>query len=78
VRVLVEAQCLTWIEVDIDEGYVSAVRIHAVPENLSLSMRPDVIAADPEQQQQVTDDVHERAISIATNSKLPMPFDLMV
>jgi hypothetical protein len=77
-RVLVEAQCLTWVEVDVDEEFVSAVRVHAVPENLSMSTTPDVIAADPEDQQLVTDVVRESAISIAANSKLPVPFDMMV
>jgi hypothetical protein len=77
-RVLVEAQCLTWVEVDVDEEFVSAVRVHAVPENLSMSATPDVIAADPEDQQLVTDVVRESAISIAANSKLPVPFDMMV
>jgi hypothetical protein len=78
VRVLVEAQCLAWIEVDIDEAYVVSVRVHAVPENVSFASSPDVVTSDPEKQQLVTDALRREAVSIAAKSRLPMPFDMMV
>jgi hypothetical protein len=78
VRVLVEAQCLTWVEVDLEEAYVVAVRIHAVPENLSVPQAPDVVAVDPEKLELVTPAIRTTAISIAANSQMPIPFDVMV
>ena len=60
-RVLVEASCLTWIEVDTDNGMILAVRVHALPENIRMNSEADVVALEPDEQPTLTHDVKLRA-----------------
>jgi hypothetical protein len=76
-RVLVESTCLTWIEVDTDSGTVTAVRVHALPENVQIPADPAVLASAPDEQPSVTHEMKTLARSIASTSPLPERFRFM-
>jgi hypothetical protein len=76
-RVIVEAACLAWIEVDLDADAVIEVRVHALPENVAIFPGADVLASNPEREDQLDDEMRERAFTIAASAALPEPFRLM-
>jgi hypothetical protein len=72
-RVLVEAACLTWIEVDTSTEQIDGAWVHALPENILLIPDAEVIVADPDTQELLTDDVRIHALRIAGAGPLPAP-----
>jgi hypothetical protein len=76
-RLSVEATCLAWIGVDLETGTISAVRVHAAPENLVIPADPDVISDDPDEEGLVDHKARERAIAIAREGHPPELFDLL-
>ncbi len=72
-RVLVEAACLTWIEVDTSTKQIAGAWVHALPENILLVPDADVIAADPDAEDFLTDDLRVDALRIAGAGPLPVP-----
>jgi hypothetical protein len=76
-RVLVEAACLTWIEVETDSGEVIAVHVHALPENVLRVPEADVVPADPDERLDLTDAIREVARGVASTTDLPSVFVMM-
>jgi hypothetical protein len=71
-KVLVEAMCLAWIEVDTDTGDVVRVWVHGLPDNVLVLPDPDVVAADPDDGV-VDDDLRQIAVEVAQTKPLPPP-----
>lgn len=76
-RVLVEASCLSWVEVDLESETVVAVRVHALPENVRMSSTGIVLAHNPDEASLVTSEMTQRARSIASTARLPERFRFM-
>jgi hypothetical protein len=76
-RLIVEAACLTWIEVDLELSAVLEVRVHALPENVVVFPTADVLAANPDDESSVSDEMRDRALEIVGSTLLPEPFRLM-
>ena len=77
VLVLVEATCLTWIELDTESELVRAVHVHALAENLRMNDEGDVLPLEPDEQRFVTDQMKRHARSIAQSARLPERFRFM-
>jgi hypothetical protein len=75
-HVLVEASCLAWVEVDLEQEAVIFIRLHALPDNVDVRRDADVVTADPEEASELDDLSRSRARAIASRP-LPDRFRVM-
>jgi hypothetical protein len=76
VLVLVEAACLTWLEIDTTSGVIVNAYVHALPDNVHVFPDGDVVASDPHAEAILDDEIRETARTIALTGQLPSTIDL--